>query len=56
MRTISHLNTVIRRMEDELIKSKDPYEIEKIQRALKERRIELRNMEIREMNHWKVLV
>lgn len=45
MRTIQHLNTVIRRMEDSLITSKNPYEIERIQIELKERRMELQKME-----------
>lgn len=37
MDTIRHLNTVIRRMEDSLLTSKNPYEIEEIQRCLQKK-------------------
>ena len=39
MNTIRHLNTVIRRMEDSLLTSKNPYEIEEIQRCLQKKKI-----------------
>lgn len=39
MNTIRHLNTVIRRMEDGLLTSKNPYEIEEIQRCLQKKKI-----------------
>lgn len=39
MNTIRHLNTVIRRMEDNLLISKNPYEIEEIQRCLQKKKI-----------------
>lgn len=38
MNTIRHLNTVIRRMEDSLLTSKNPYEIEEIQRCLQKKK------------------
>ena len=37
MNTIRHLNTIIRRMEDNLLTSKNPYEIEEIQRCLQKK-------------------
>ena len=39
MNTIRHLNTVIRRMEDSLLMSKNPYEIEEIRRCLQKKKI-----------------
>ena len=39
MNTIRHLNTVIRRMEDSLLISKNPYEIEEIRRCLQKKKI-----------------
>lgn len=38
MNTIRHLNTVIRRMEDSLLISKNPYEIEEIRRCLQKKK------------------
>ena len=56
MNTIRHLNTVIRRMEDSLLTSKNPYEIEEIQRCLQKKRLELQKMERRELNRVRVLI
>lgn len=56
MNTIRHLNTVIRGMEDSLLVSKNPYEIEKIQRCLQKKRLELQKMERRETNRVRVLI
>lgn len=42
---LNHLRTIIRRAEDSLLISKDPYEIEKISAALKKLRIELQHKE-----------
>ena len=39
MNAIRHLNTVIRRMEDSLLTSKNPYEIEEIRRCLQKKKI-----------------
>ena len=50
MNTIRHLNTIIRRMEDCLIVSKNPYEIEELQMKLRQKRMELQRMERKEMN------
>lgn len=44
---LNHLRTIIRRTEDSLLISKDPYEIEKIRAALKNLRIELQHKEWR---------
>lgn len=41
MESTLHLETIIRRMEDELLKSKNPYEIEKLQTELRFKRMEL---------------
>ena len=56
MNTIRHLNTVIRRMEDSLLISKNPYEIEEIQRCLQKKRLELQKIERRELNRGGVLI
>lgn len=56
MNTIGHLNTVIRRMEDSLLTSKNPYEIEEIQRCLQKKRLELQKMERKELNRVRVLI
>ena len=56
MNTIRHLNTVIRRMEDSLLISKNPYEIEEIQRCLQKKRLELQKMERKELNRVRVLI
>lgn len=56
MSTIRHLNTVIRRMEDSLLTSKNPYEIEEIQRCLQKKRLELQKMERKETNRVRVLI
>lgn len=39
MNAIRHLNTVIRRMKDSLLTSKNPYEIEEIRRCLQKKKI-----------------
>ena len=56
MNAIRHLNTVIRRMEDSLLTSKNPYEIEEIQRCLQKKRLELRKVERKELNRVRVLI
>lgn len=56
MNTIGHLNTVIRRMEDSLLTSKNPYEIEEIQRCLQKKRLELQKVEQKETNRVRVLI
>lgn len=38
--SLNHLRTVIRRTEDSLLVSKDPYEIERIRTALRKLRVE----------------
>lgn len=40
MSELNHLRTIIRRTEDSLLVSKDPYEIERIQAALRKLRVE----------------
>lgn len=47
MESTLHLETIIRRMEDELLKSKNPYEIEKLQTELRFKRMELQKKNIR---------
>lgn len=42
---VNHLKTIIRRIEDTLICEKSQYEIEKLQRILRVRRIELQKLE-----------
>lgn len=56
MNTIRHLNTVIRRMEDGLLTSKNPYEIEETQRCLQKKRLELQKVERKELNRVRVLI
>lgn len=56
MNAIRHLNTVIRGMEDSLLTSKNPYEIEGIQRCLQKKRLELQKMERKELNRVRVLI
>lgn len=45
---VNHLKTIIRRIEDTLICEKSQYEIEKLQRILRVRRIELQKLERQE--------
>lgn len=40
MSELNHLRTIIRRTEDSLLVSKDPYEIERIRTALRKLRVE----------------
>lgn len=42
---LNHLRTIIRRAEDSLLMSTDPYEIEKIRASLRKLRIELQQKE-----------
>lgn len=42
---LNHLRTIIRRTEDSLLVSTDPYEIEKIRIALRKLRVELQQKE-----------
>ena len=42
---LNHLRTIIRRTADSLLMSKDPFEIEKIQTALRKLRVELQQKE-----------
>ena len=42
---LNHLRTIIRRTEDSLLISTDPFEVEKIQTALKRLRVELQQKE-----------
>ena len=46
MESTLHLETIIRRMEDELLKSKNPYEIEKLQTELRFKRMELQKKKL----------
>lgn len=41
MESTLHLETIIRRMEDDLLRSKNPYEIERLQVELRYKRMEL---------------
>lgn len=43
--SVEHLRTIIRMAEDTLLRSKNPYEIEKIQTGLRSKRIELQKLE-----------
>lgn len=45
MSELNHLRTVIRRTEDTLLMSKDPYEIDKLRVVLRTLRIELQQKE-----------
>lgn len=60
MNAIRHLNTVIRRMEDSLLTSKNPYEIEEIRRCLQKKKIGTSEngtkMERKELNQVRVLI
>lgn len=49
-RDLNHLRTVIRCTEDTLLRSKDPFEIEKTQRALSKLRVELQKLEWKSWN------
>lgn len=42
---VNHLKTIIRRIEDTLLCEKSQYEIEKLQKILRVRRIELQKLE-----------
>lgn len=43
--SVEHLRTVIRMAEDTLLRSKNPYDIEKIKLGLQIKRIELKKLE-----------